>query len=58
MRRTPFITLQVAWDKGFRFVFVESHLTMAIPRPVNKGCSPSHPCASIVSLINRRRMQD
>ncbi|PNX98086.1 ribonuclease H [Trifolium pratense] len=50
-------TLQLAWDKGFRLVNLESDSMLAVSLVV-KGCPPTHPCYSIVALINCLKMRD
>ncbi|PNY11412.1 ribonuclease H [Trifolium pratense] len=49
--------LQLVWDKGFRLVNLESDSMLAVSLVV-KGCPPTHPCNSIVALINRLKMGD
>jgi len=43
--------------KGYRTLFLESDSAIAVSL-VNKGCSSTHPCFSIVFLINRLMMKD
>ncbi|GAU20014.1 hypothetical protein TSUD_273490 [Trifolium subterraneum] len=50
-------TLQMVWDKGYRYVSLESDSAIVVSL-INKGCPPSHPYVSIVSLINRLKMKD
>ncbi|PNX99881.1 ribonuclease H, partial [Trifolium pratense] len=47
----------LAWDKGFRMVTLESDSMTAMSLVV-KGCPPTHPCYSIVALINCLKMRD
>ncbi|MCI17164.1 ribonuclease H protein, partial [Trifolium medium] len=44
--------LQAATEKGYRKVCFESDSAVAIDL-IEKGCPQNHPCASIVSRINR-----
>ncbi|MCH84869.1 hypothetical protein A2U01_0005706, partial [Trifolium medium] len=39
------------------FISLESDSAVAVSL-INKGCPPSHPCATIVSLINRLKTKD
>jgi ribonuclease HI len=50
-------TFQVAMENGYRQVCLESDSTVAIYR-IEKSCPQNHPFASIVSRINRLKMQE
>jgi ribonuclease HI len=49
--------LQVAKEKGFNRIMFESDPTIAVYLIV-KGCPSNHPCSSIVTRIDRLKMQD
>jgi ribonuclease HI len=49
--------LQMAQEKGYQKVIVETDSVHAVDL-LGKGCPPNHPCASIVSRINRLKMQE
>ncbi|MCI20290.1 ribonuclease H protein, partial [Trifolium medium] len=49
--------LQLAKEKGYRKVILESDSTVAIDLIV-KDYPDNHPCATIVSFINRLKMQE
>jgi coenzyme F420-reducing hydrogenase gamma subunit len=47
----------MAQEKGYQKVVVETNSVHVVDLLV-KGCPPNHPCASIVSRINRLKMQE
>ncbi|MCI34447.1 ribonuclease H protein, partial [Trifolium medium] len=49
--------LQLATEKGYRKVILESDSTVAVDLIV-KGCPDNRLCASIISSINRLKMQE
>ncbi|MCI02465.1 ribonuclease H protein, partial [Trifolium medium] len=51
-----FPTLQIASKQGYCKILLESDSATAIDLIV-KGCPQNHPCAPIISLINRLKMQ-
>ncbi|WJX29889.1 hypothetical protein P8452_18486 [Trifolium repens] len=49
--------LQVIQENGYQKVIIETDSVTAVDLIV-KGCLPNHPCASIVSRINRLKMPE
>jgi ribonuclease HI len=49
--------LQFVQEKGYQKIVIETDSVTVVDLMV-KGCPPNHPCASIVSRINRLRMQE
>jgi ribonuclease HI len=49
--------LQLVTEIGYRKVILESDSAVTIDL-IMKGCPDNHPCATIVSFINRLKMQE